>query len=529
MAVARIFVSAHGAFAFLLSLSIFASPADAEAPGYLAYPQVFLNHSAVMLMIDPDTGQILDANHAAAAFYGYKRSQLTNMAIEDINQFTTDQVAAEREAARIEERNFFIFRHKLADGDVRTVEVFSKPVAYGTQTVLMSIITDVTPSSFSGAALDAYRQQLETAVEAKTNELKTARNWQYAAMVTALLSLVALVIGLMALLHSRTRAHKILKTLQKRHLEILRGTNVGTWEWNVQTGSVQFNERWAEIVGYSLDELRPVSIKTWMGLAHPEDLQRSGEKLDRVFRGETEYYDCEARMRHKDGHWVWVLDRGCVVEWDKNGQPVRMAGTHTDISVMKSAEAKIRQLAMTDPLTGLSNRAHFTEVLDEILKDRRSEKKAFALLMVDLDRFKPVNDTYGHAVGDEVLKSVASILRNSVRQHDVATRLGGDEFAIIISDYAQRQDIEAAALRIRNQVRQPHQVNALEISIDASVGIALYPEDGSDATALLKSADESMYQTKRSRAAVPPPELTWRVSSIQNFDAAQKKYYKPSS
>ncbi len=130
---------------------------------------------------------------------------------------------------------------------------------------------------------------------------------------------------------------------QQRLENIIYGTNIGTWEWNVQTGDVVFNERWAEIIGYSLAELAPVSLKTWTDNAHPDDLILSGIKLERHFRGELEYYECECRMKHKDGHWVWVLDRGRVVTRSDDGKPLVMSGTHQDISDRKRVEEVLRE------------------------------------------------------------------------------------------------------------------------------------------------------------------------------------------
>ncbi|KXA93973.1 hypothetical protein AKJ65_05705 [candidate division MSBL1 archaeon SCGC-AAA259E19] len=111
----------------------------------------------------------------------------------------------------------------------------------------------------------------------------------------------------------------------------------------MQTGETEFNERWAEIVGYELEELGPVSIETWQELAHPEDLKRSNELLENHFAGETDYYEFEGRMKHKDGHWVWIQDRGRVVEWDDEGNPIRMVGTRIDITERKEAEEKAKQ------------------------------------------------------------------------------------------------------------------------------------------------------------------------------------------
>ena len=133
-------------------------------------------------------------------------------------------------------------------------------------------------------------------------------------------------------------AEEELRSSKERLEFVIQGTGVGLWDWQVQTGETVFNERWAEILGYTLDELEPINIETWNRLAHPEDLLRSGKLLEQHFAGETEYYVCEARMQHKDGHWVWVLDRGKVAEWDAEGKPIRMAGTHLDITKRKQAE-----------------------------------------------------------------------------------------------------------------------------------------------------------------------------------------------
>jgi len=141
----------------------------------------------------------------------------------------------------------------------------------------------------------------------------------------------------------RRRTAEILSRERQRMADILRGTNVGTWEWNVQTGDVVFNERWAEMVGYTLEELAPISIETWMGLTHPDDLETSNQLLEKHFLGETDYYECEARMRHKDGSWVWVLDRGKVSQWTADHKPLTMSGTHQDITSRKQDEEALRQ------------------------------------------------------------------------------------------------------------------------------------------------------------------------------------------
>jgi len=141
---------------------------------------------------------------------------------------------------------------------------------------------------------------------------------------------------------ARKRMEMAIRTDRHRLSSIIEGTNVATWEWNVQTGAVVFNERWAEIVGYTLDELAPLSIQTWNDFCHPDDLQRSAKLIEEHFSGATSHYDCETRMRHKDGHWVWVHDRGKVISRTESGEVLMMMGTHSDITRRKTNEYSLK-------------------------------------------------------------------------------------------------------------------------------------------------------------------------------------------
>jgi PAS domain S-box-containing protein len=150
-------------------------------------------------------------------------------------------------------------------------------------------------------------------------------------------------IGSVSDITDRKRAEDAMQDHRWRLASIIEGTRVGTWEWNVQTGQTCFNERWAEILGYRLDELLPTTIKTWERFAHPKDFQKSSELLERHFAGEIPFYECECRMKHRDGHWVWVLDRGRVITRTDNDKPLMMFGTHSDISKRKQAEKALQK------------------------------------------------------------------------------------------------------------------------------------------------------------------------------------------
>lgn len=135
--------------------------------------------------------------------------------------------------------------------------------------------------------------------------------------------------------------YKILSQKQRLN-NIIEATNLGTWEWNVISGEVIFNEQWASIIGYTLEELSPISINAWNDNVHPDDLEKSNEALQKHFNGEEDYYSIQCRMKHKDGHWVWVLDRGKVIGWTKDGRPEWMFGTHQDINKSKQIEMELK-------------------------------------------------------------------------------------------------------------------------------------------------------------------------------------------
>lgn len=296
----------------------------------------------------------------------------------------------------------------------------------------------------------------------------------------------------------RRQAEELLAMERERLANILEGTNVGTWEWNVQTGETVFNERWAEMLGYSLEELAPLSIETWTRLTHPTDLEAAGETLRRHFRKETSFYQAENRMHHKNGNWIWVLDRGKVATWTPDGKPLMMFGTHQDITDRKTAEEQIRHMATHDPLTDLPNLRLAQDRLGMALKFSRRDGTWTALMFIDLDGFKVVNDEFGHDVGDFVLKRVAERLRACLRDTDTVARVGGDEFLLVATNLRSTNSIEVIAKKIIRLVSQPIQVAERVAHVGASVGIALYPGDGEDIEQLIKRADEAMYEVKSS-------------------------------
>ncbi|MCP3889231.1 MAG: sensor domain-containing diguanylate cyclase [Desulfobulbaceae bacterium] len=294
----------------------------------------------------------------------------------------------------------------------------------------------------------------------------------------------------------RKQVEDILQKDRWRLQSILNGTNVGTWEWNIESGETVFNERWAEIIGYSLEEISPVSIETWMEYANPVDLKDSNQLLERHFKGELEYYEVECRMKHKDGYWVWVFDRGKVFSWTDEGKPLMMFGTHQDISERKRtelalirSEQKFQQLSKHDAMTGLLNRRGWNECIkDEEAWGRRYGYQS-CVVIVDLDGLKKINDNHGHKAGDELIRSAAHCLRKTIRDVDKLARIGGDEFAILGVEY-KGEDVDVLLKRI--------EIALSEKGVKASWGAAM-SKTGSGIEDTIAEADQVMYKMKEGR------------------------------
>ena len=286
---------------------------------------------------------------------------------------------------------------------------------------------------------------------------------------------------------------KKIEDQKERLASIIEGTSVGTWEWNVQTGEVIFNEKWAEMIGYSLEDLEPTSIETWREFVHPKDLKKSQEKLTKHFRGEKDQYHIECRMRHRDGHWIWVLDRGQVVTWTDDGRPEWMYGTHLDITERKKRQEKIEYMSYHDELTGLYNRNYLEEKMKEL--DAIPELP-LSIVMVDVNGLKLINDTYGHEVGDNLLIKTAEILRESTRERDFIARWSGDEFVILLPE----TNIDEA-WKIRNRIEEScSDIDIDGIPLTLGIGEAAKTKFEEDIFEVLHEAEDNMQKDKLTRS-----------------------------
>jgi diguanylate cyclase (GGDEF)-like protein/PAS domain S-box-containing protein len=293
----------------------------------------------------------------------------------------------------------------------------------------------------------------------------------------------------------RHRADEALRESEERYALAVRGANDGLWDWNVDTETLYLSPRWKQMLGYGAGELgdRP---EDWFSTVHPDDREAFTGALEAHFEGEDEHFEHEHRMHTNDGEERWILTRGVVVR-DSAGRVTRMAGSQTDITTRKRAEQQLVYDAFHDGLTGLANRALFTDRLGVVLAARRRQQEVrFAVLFLDLDRFKNINDSLGHTTGDKLLKGIARRLEKALRPGDTVARLGGDEFAILLSVATDVSDAIHVAGRIQEIVSKPFTIDAHEVFVTTSIGIALSSPATEKAEDILRDADIAMYRAK---------------------------------
>jgi diguanylate cyclase (GGDEF)-like protein/PAS domain S-box-containing protein len=294
-------------------------------------------------------------------------------------------------------------------------------------------------------------------------------------------------------------AGEALRESEERYALAVRGANDGLWDWNLRTGALYLSPRWKAMLGYGESEIG-CAPNDWFDLIHAEDFPRVESELTSHLDGRTALFECEHQMRHKDGHYIWVLSRGLVYR-DASGLPVRMAGSLTDIAAGR----------VSDLLTGLPNRVLFMDRIGRALERvKRRRSSNVAVLFIDLDRFKLVNDSLGHVAGDELLVAVARRIERCLRSTDSLSRLatdptvarmGGDEFTILLEDIRDVTDATRVAERITRSLAEPFDVAHSEVFVTASVGIAVNASDRDSPEELLRSADTAMYRAKsRGRA-----------------------------
>jgi diguanylate cyclase (GGDEF)-like protein/PAS domain S-box-containing protein len=296
-------------------------------------------------------------------------------------------------------------------------------------------------------------------------------------------------------LEERKRVEEALRESEERYALAARGANEGLWDWDLKTNKIYYSPRWMEIIGRNPAEVSD-SPDEWFDRIHLEDVRQLKADILKHVRGFSPHFDNEHRLRNPDGSYSWVLSRGIAVH-DAKGAPIRMAGSLTDITRRKIAEQKMLHDALHDSLTGLPNRLLFMDRLGlAVERTKRISGYLFAVLFLDLDRFKDVNDSLGHMLGDQLLVETARLLSRNLRATDTVARLGGDEFVILLDDIQEISDATRIANRIQNDLSTSFSISGHEVFLTTSIGIVVSETGYSTPDDVIRDADIAMYRAK---------------------------------
>jgi diguanylate cyclase (GGDEF)-like protein/PAS domain S-box-containing protein len=297
-----------------------------------------------------------------------------------------------------------------------------------------------------------------------------------------------------ALRDSEAHFGRALRESEERLRAALDGSSVALWDTDLRTGRVYLSEAWSAIVGAPRAETI-TTTDALLALLHPDDVEPVKRVSREALKGERAAYVVEHRARSALGEWKWILSRGRVTERDPaSGRALRMIGTNVDITERKRIEEALQSVAQSDPLTGVANRTALMDRLGLALVRARRNASQAAVLYLDIDRFKQVNDSLGHAAGDALLRAFAERLAGCVRASDTIARLGGDEFVVLLEDLKDAGSTVRVAEKILDAMRAPVRLESHDILVTTSIGIAQgAPEDGD---ALLRRADQALYAAK---------------------------------
>lgn len=318
-------------------------------------------------------------------------------------------------------------------------------------------------------AAERVEQDLRQRVEERTEDL--SREVEY--RKTAEKAAAELAHDLDLRVRERTAQLELAEMATKRSEErfalAVKGAEDGIWDWDISLNRLYLSPRWLGILGYGSGEFS-ANIDNWLSAVHPNDVERLRDIL--VFGNDNTSFRLEYRMRHRKGHDVWILTRGVIVR-DIEGAPIRAAGSQTDISARKATEQQLLRRQTEDPVTGLPNRLLFSDRLNQALLQSRETQTRVAVIFVDIDKFRAINERLGHDAGDAVLNACALRIKECLRSIDSAARVGNDEFAILIHDVESEQDAENILACLKSHLNAPLTVGGETLDIHCSMGIKI--------------------------------------------------------
>lgn len=404
-----------------------------------AFEQFFLALPDAVYIIDPATSRIVDGNEKAHTSLGLTREQLLEQSVMSLQTGVQGMPAWSEiaEVIRSQAPYRFIGEHRHADGSAIPVEILTS-VQY----------------------IDGHEYFVSVAREIPE------------------------------------RGSSVEENAEREHWQVLHDIAEGVWDWYPQEGRLVFSPNLKSLLGYGPDEMHEV-IDTWKDNVHPEDRPLVLTKLEDHLAGRRPMFQAEYRLRNRNGHYVWVSDRGRIVLRDEGGEPLRVCGMIRDVTDAKTLELSLQQKADHCSLTGLLNRRRGQELFDEAVRTCEREGRPLTALVADLDHFKTINDRFGHQAGDRVLELFGSCIRDVLPANAVTMRWGGEEFVVVLPG-CDRKDGEALAEHLRTavaQARWPAPLGGYRVT--TSIGVASFPEDADTSARLTSIADQALYRAKR--------------------------------
>lgn len=589
-------------------LLVFSHPSQATP-----FQDIFDNHPSIMLLINVKNGKIIDANASASTFYGYSEKQLESKLISQINTLTPEQIQSEITLAKDENRRYFIFRHQLASGDIRKVKVSTLPVTIDEQSLLLSIIQDMSDNLLGSDESDHYQNRLELLVDKQTRQIEAKSQNTILLMTLAVVFLSVLALALILTVRRGRLAHQAALQGEATLHSIFNGISDALIFTDSNYNVINCNEGTTQLFGHPITEIkdRPITMLfpshqacrdaithltaptktsqreaiTYLHKDHASFIgetaitaiyDNKGKELgfifvirnitDRIARNKElrlaasvfsntsegilitdtggTLLDVNAAYTHITGYqreevigkplheiidnfqqqlsypsfykalkttgsWQKELEikrkNGdlCIAEFTVNlvhnaqGEPQQFVALFSDITEKKQQERQLRNIAHFDALTALPNRILLADRLQHSMYQTLRRKQRLAVIYIDIDGFKAVNDTWGHDTGDRLLVKVANNMRDSLRKSDTIARIGGDEFVAIFSDLPSDISHEIYLNRLLQAAEKPVMVEQLELQVSASMGVTFYPQESDiDADQLLRQADQAMYKAK---------------------------------
>ena len=305
---------------------------------------------------------------------------------------------------------------------------------------------------------------------------------------------------------------------EERYSLAMRASNDGLWDWDLKTNKILYSERWKEMLGFIDDEISDTPDE-WLSRIHPEDHDRVRASIDAYLEGTTSNFEIEYRIRHFSDNYLWMMAKGLAIR-TSSGRATRFAGSQTDVSERKSNEEQMIYDTLHDTLTSIPNRTLLLDrIRQSLVRRERYPKTSFAIIFIDLDRFRLVNESLGHIHGDELLQLISARLKETIPIGDTVARLGGDEFSILLQDINSIRAVEIIANDIQNSFSKPFFLGDREVFASASMGIAHSDNDYKTPEEILRDSELAMYRAKRdgkSQSIVFQPQF--RQSSLSPID-----------